>query len=574
MTNVPGSPSVTPLGTPRAASVAGIEHLAPAGDAHLIDRVLSTLRFHTEDTSIQESVKASLRSILNTARTGQLAACTDQNSTIQLVLKHRAQQPLDLRGLDLSGATLTNANLTDAQLQDANLTDAQLQDANLTGAQLQGAILSGADLTGAQLQQANLTGAQLQGANLTGANLTGAQLQQADLTRAQMQDATLTGADLTGAQLQQANLMNAQLQGAILTGADLTGAQLQQANLTGAQLQGAILSGADLTDVTGVAFNDPPTGLGLGGTCVNEAAIPTTVALVLPLLSIDEQTAITTWRQQKAKEVQTNTTITYAQIEPMILNTQRRLRESGISEAETTRLRERLHVLRDLQQMVLRDEITIHAIWGYHDDTSAPKGVSEYDTLVYSLPGSSPVTPQTMSLHGSVTHQMAHYHRAGFYTADSQAKASSLRNSSDCSSLISHLNQVSGTDSAGGVGGSDSSSSFSSGSGASSDGLKYEATRLLSAAAGAGSAAPAAADGTGGAAGGASPAAAGGADDSILTWLTQGGGSEDEQAKRYRQLAAALMVQLTRGPSDTDYSLRLQCLIGAPVSDDSRSPSP
>ena len=271
MTNVPGAAGPTrpagpppheasSSGSPPTASAAGIEHLAPAGDAHLIDRVLSTLRFHTEDPSIQESVKASLRSILNTASTDQLTACTDQNTTIQLVLQCRAQQPqadetplssLDLRGLDLRGANLSGSKLTGA-----DLSGAILRSANLDGANLDGANLDGAKLTGANLSRAILTKATLNGASLSGSDLSGADLIEANLTGAILTGAILYRAYLSEANLSEANLSRADLTGAILHGVNLSGANLSRAILTEAILHGADLRGANLdgTNLDGVRW--------------------------------------------------------------------------------------------------------------------------------------------------------------------------------------------------------------------------------------------------------------------------------------------------------------------------------
>jgi uncharacterized protein YjbI with pentapeptide repeats len=77
---------------------------------------------------------------------------------------------------DLKGVNFTNMNLQGVDLYRARLTDA-----NLTGADLQGAYMHRADLRGANLTNANLTGVQLTSAYLQNANLEGANLTEADL---------------------------------------------------------------------------------------------------------------------------------------------------------------------------------------------------------------------------------------------------------------------------------------------------------------------------------------------------------------------------------------------------------
>ena len=91
----------------------------------------------------------------------------------------------DLRGANLSGASLCGANLRDADLRGANLSCASLCDADLFGANLCGARLRDANLCRAALCGASLRDADLRGANLSGASLC---------------DADLFGANLCGAE--------------------------------------------------------------------------------------------------------------------------------------------------------------------------------------------------------------------------------------------------------------------------------------------------------------------------------------------------------------------------------------
>jgi uncharacterized protein YjbI with pentapeptide repeats len=176
---------------------------------------------------------------------------------------HRA----DLEGSNLEGAKLKKARLRNANLRESFLAGADLVDANLDRADLEGAKLAGADLTGANLNRATLEGADLANAKLGGARLTNAQLDSAnlagaDLTKASASHVELGEACLAKAKLAGADLSNANMKGAVLEHADLTGANLSEADLvksranganfaravlTNADLAKAILSGADLT---------------------------------------------------------------------------------------------------------------------------------------------------------------------------------------------------------------------------------------------------------------------------------------------------------------------------------------
>ena len=92
----------------------------------------------------------------------------------------------DLRGADLSDASLRGANLRGADLSNANLSNADLRGADLRGANLRGAGLSEADLSNANLRGAGLSEADLSNANLRGADLRGANLRGADLRGADL----------------------------------------------------------------------------------------------------------------------------------------------------------------------------------------------------------------------------------------------------------------------------------------------------------------------------------------------------------------------------------------------------
>ncbi len=118
------------------------------------------------------------------------------------------EQPLNLCGIDISGATLRHANLVGAHIVTARLVRVDMEQADLREAGLVASDLDGADLWGADLEQADLLTASLKGAYLAKANLSQAVLKRADLTGAKLQGANLTGAQVEGAILNGANLKN------------------------------------------------------------------------------------------------------------------------------------------------------------------------------------------------------------------------------------------------------------------------------------------------------------------------------------------------------------------------------
>jgi len=110
----------------------------------------------------------------------------------------------NLRGIDLSGANLSEVYLVKADLRGANLRYARLYQARLAAADLRGADLENADLYGADLRYARLDGANLKGAELHYADLRFAFLRGADCTEAFLNEINAYGADLFSANLTEA----------------------------------------------------------------------------------------------------------------------------------------------------------------------------------------------------------------------------------------------------------------------------------------------------------------------------------------------------------------------------------
>jgi hypothetical protein len=137
-------------------------------------------------------------------------------------------RPIDLRGVNLSGAFLGRVNLAGANLADASLPGVSFKRATLyrtilTDVNLAQGLLLKADLENANLTRACADGAVFEGARLVGATMTASTLRNANLQGADLSNADLGGADLTGADLRRAILVGADLRGADLRGCKVYG---------------------------------------------------------------------------------------------------------------------------------------------------------------------------------------------------------------------------------------------------------------------------------------------------------------------------------------------------------------
>jgi uncharacterized protein YjbI with pentapeptide repeats len=162
---------------------------------------------------------------------------------------------VDLQGIRLAGADLTQATFAELSLAGADLSGANLDRANFVSVNASRASFRGARLEGAQfVQETSLEEADLSEARMPKANLRGARMRAAKLGRADMTGADLSSADLTGGNLYQAKARGALFIKTNLTGAgmisiDLLSGILQKANLSGTDLTGANLFRADLAKV-------------------------------------------------------------------------------------------------------------------------------------------------------------------------------------------------------------------------------------------------------------------------------------------------------------------------------------
>ena len=127
-----------------------------------------------------------------------LADCTDVPAP-GVYWRRCLQDGQDLRGVDLTGATLRDASFKRADLSDAILSDIEGQRAKFVSSIMQNTRLDRANLVRADLTNADLTGASLVGADLTNARLFRADLSRADLTGARLGGTDLLKAILAGA---------------------------------------------------------------------------------------------------------------------------------------------------------------------------------------------------------------------------------------------------------------------------------------------------------------------------------------------------------------------------------------
>ena len=172
-------------------------------------------------------------------------------------------------GAKLQGTDLTNAILDNTKLMEADLSNARLNGASLFGTQLQGASLTNAELNGAQIDSADLTRANLSSAkmrksgiyyssfflaNLNDANLSKSAAKETDFERASLQNANLSNVffkrvDMSNTDLRRTNMRNAQIGFSYMNKADLREADLSDSALPDLDLSDADLRGAVLTNV-------------------------------------------------------------------------------------------------------------------------------------------------------------------------------------------------------------------------------------------------------------------------------------------------------------------------------------
>ena len=219
------------------------------------------------------------------ASSAHSAAEVEVRDIVTALTTATAQEPVDLRGKDLSDLDLSNLDLKAALFDSSNLFGVNLSSSDLRNVSLTGVTLDRAQLTKADFTKANLRGSRilipaihlaleshiwhapifrqsnLEGAWLSGnfdgtdfgaANLKGARFGiRSSLERCEFSGANLVGvafqrARLTYARFLMADLRNANFRDAKLIWVDFTDADLRGADFTGADLSMAIMDGAKL----------------------------------------------------------------------------------------------------------------------------------------------------------------------------------------------------------------------------------------------------------------------------------------------------------------------------------------
>ena len=160
----------------------------------------------------------------------------------------RADEPFDLRGIQLHGIDLRGVDLSGSDLSGADLSGADLSKARLFRARLAHAVLFEATLEDTELAAAELVDVDLRHAKAARAGFGNACLDRAQLLGARLDDATLADASLQGADLRACEMTGVRACGADLSGADLSRAVLRNADLRGARVDGAHFEDAQLAE--------------------------------------------------------------------------------------------------------------------------------------------------------------------------------------------------------------------------------------------------------------------------------------------------------------------------------------
>jgi uncharacterized protein YjbI with pentapeptide repeats len=135
-----------------------------------------------------------------------------------------------------TGTKLIESDLSNFDMSFLDLSGVTIIDANLTNTSFRGSEFVFSDLSGSDLSTSDMTGVTLLASDLSFTSIPNAQFSQINAKHVTLDNANLTGADLSFADFVGARFVNADL-----TGANLTGTKLQFANFTG-----AILDGVDL----------------------------------------------------------------------------------------------------------------------------------------------------------------------------------------------------------------------------------------------------------------------------------------------------------------------------------------
>ncbi len=169
-----------------------------------------------------------------------------ENPNVKIDLSGFVSNEVNLRGINLNGADLSDTGFAKTDLREAIFNGACLENTGFGYSDL-----SGVDFKGAILSSLVSTGSKFIGADFSGTNLFGrffmSDLRSANLRKINSKGLYLVESDLSGADLSEAILVGAQAWYANFSGANLSGATLVEANLNGANLSGAKLINTNLS---------------------------------------------------------------------------------------------------------------------------------------------------------------------------------------------------------------------------------------------------------------------------------------------------------------------------------------
>jgi len=170
--------------------------------------------------------------LLKRLRSGTEHTAADDPGDLRYIdLQNETLSGLDFSGADLTGAILTGANFSQADLRGANLYKTNIEKCEFLGADMTGATISESKGDYAGFGNVKLAGANLFHSSFIGSTFTRADLSGADLRTVNLKDSRLRDANLGNAAFTRANLQNCDLAGSSVAGASFNDVDFQNASL-------------------------------------------------------------------------------------------------------------------------------------------------------------------------------------------------------------------------------------------------------------------------------------------------------------------------------------------------------
>jgi len=128
-----------------------------------------------------------------------VAAQAFEDEDLQKLKSEKACNDCDLKNVELSKMSFTNADLEETNFKEAVLSDLDLSGSNLEDADFSGAKLTNVNFTGAKLKSANFENSILLWVNFNGANLDSAKFEESTMKGVSFKDANLDDAEFDDA---------------------------------------------------------------------------------------------------------------------------------------------------------------------------------------------------------------------------------------------------------------------------------------------------------------------------------------------------------------------------------------